>query len=209
MKAIKRVDVAVLMILFLVNPCFGQNDAKQIWTEGVEHAAQGNFNEAKEEFEKALKVDPSYGSAKRALKVIEDALDQKIKSKTAIHLFQGIAYGIKGQWDESIAEINKALELNPRYGYIYVCRGLTYANKGQYDKAIADYTKAIEINPRSDIAYNNRGVAYAKKGQFDKAITDNNKAIELNPKYAYAYNNSVKHYFLLDIIIHPYILLTS
>ena len=90
-----------MTFLFLAGPCFGQDTAEQIWTKGVEHTAQGNFNEAKVEFEKALKVDPYYGSAKRALKVIEDALDQKIKSKTAIHLFKGIAYGIKEQWDES------------------------------------------------------------------------------------------------------------
>jgi Tfp pilus assembly protein PilF len=64
MKVLKRIDIAVLMVfLFLVGPCFGQNDAEQIWIKGVEYAAQGNFNEAKEKFEKVLKVDPSYESA--------------------------------------------------------------------------------------------------------------------------------------------------
>ncbi len=47
-----------MTFLFLAGPCFGQDTAEQIWTKGVEHAAQGNFNEAKVEFEKALKIDP-------------------------------------------------------------------------------------------------------------------------------------------------------
>ena len=79
-----RVGLLALMVLFLmVDLGFGQNNAWQIWTKGVEHAAQGNFSEAKVEFEKALKVDPHNGPAKRALKLIEDVDQQKIKTKTA------------------------------------------------------------------------------------------------------------------------------
>jgi Tfp pilus assembly protein PilF len=83
MKSLVRVGVLALILLFLATGLgFGQNNAKKIYTKGVDYAAQGNFNEAKAEFEKGLKIDPLYGSAKRVLKVIEDALDQKIKSKT-------------------------------------------------------------------------------------------------------------------------------
>ena len=80
-----KTGVLALMVLFLpLDLSFGQNTAKQIWTKGVEHAAQGHFNEAEEEFEKALKVDPHYVTAKEDLKVIKEIIDQKIKSKTAI-----------------------------------------------------------------------------------------------------------------------------
>ena len=78
-----RTGVLILLVLSLtVDFGFGQKAAKQFMINGMEYGAQGNFNEAKEEFEKALKVNPYDGSAKRVLKVIEDALDQKIKSKT-------------------------------------------------------------------------------------------------------------------------------
>jgi tetratricopeptide (TPR) repeat protein len=191
MKFLLRIGVLALMVLFLtVGLGFGQNTADQIWTKGVEHAAQGNFNEAKVEFEKALKIDPYYGPAKRALKVVGDAINQKIKSKAAIHLFKGIAYDINSQWDEAIVEYNMAIEINPGYAQSYFTRGGHYVQKGQYDKAISDFNKAIEINPKYATAYSNRGVAYlVGKGQYDKAISDFNKAIEINPRDADAYLN--------------------
>ena len=102
---------------------------------------------------------------------------------------QGIAFGKEGQYDQSIAFFNKAIEINPRFAEAYNNRGNAYNEKGQYDKAISDYNKAIEINPRFGMAYYNRGAVYGAKGQHDKAIYDFNKAIEINPTYAKAYYN--------------------
>ena len=190
MKLLRRIGLSVLIILFLaVGLCYAQNTAKQIYAKGVEYATQGKLEEAKEEFEKALKVDPFYESAKSTLKVIEDVNNQKIKINTAIMYFKGISYAVKGQWAEAISDYNKAIEINPSFATAYTGRGYAYLNKGQYDKAISDFNKAIEINPRDAIAYNGRGIAYYKKGQYDKAIFDYSKAIEINPRFANAYNN--------------------
>jgi tetratricopeptide (TPR) repeat protein len=183
-----RTGVLVLMVLFLpISLSFGQNTFGQFWIKGVEHAAQGNFNEAKVEFEKVLKVDPFNGPAKRALKVIEDVTNQKIKSNTANRLFKGESYFLKRQWAKAMVEFNKAIEINPGYAQSYFRRGGHYVQKGQHDKAIADYNKAIEINPKFAEAYMSRGGTYEQKGQYDKAIADYNKAIEINPKLAEAY----------------------
>jgi len=190
MKILRRIAISVLLILSLaVGLCFGQNTPEQSHIKGVEYAAEGKFEEAKEQFETALKVDPFYDPARTALKIIEDGNKQKIKSKTVIHIFRGVAHHEKGQWDEAIADYNKAIEINPKYPEAYSNRGVAYDNKGQYDKAISDYTKAIEINPRLVEAYSNRGLAYDNKGQHDEAISDYTKAIEINPRYAEAYNN--------------------
>ncbi len=165
----------------MVGISYGQNIAEQIWTKGVEYAAQGKFKEAKVEFEKALKDDPDFVSAKRGLKVVEDVIDQNIDKKIAIHLFKGLSYDLKGQWDNAIDEYNKIIKINPRYAEAYYNRGLTYGKKGQFDQAIADFTKAIEINPRDAGAYNNRGNAYFYKGQYVKSVSDWTKAIVINP----------------------------
>jgi tetratricopeptide (TPR) repeat protein len=191
MKFLLGIGIIPLMAFFLmVGFCFGQSVADQIWTKGVQHATQGSFNKAKVEFEKALNVDPFFGAAKRALKVVGDVINQKIKSKAAIHHFKGIAYDINGQWDEAIVEYNKAIEINPGYAQSYFARGGHYVQIGQYDNAISDFTKVIEINPKYAIAYTNRGVAcVASKRQYDNAISDFNKAIEINPRDADAYLN--------------------
>jgi len=197
MKALRRISLLALVISFLtIKLCYAENVAEQHWSKGVEYAAQGKFKEAEGEFEKALKVDPSYGPAKSVLKMIEDLIDQKIKTKTAVHLFRGISHRKKENWDESVAEFTKAIEIDPRYADAYNGRGLAYTMRAKFEQAISDYTKAIEIDPRFAEAYSNRGHAYNYQGQYNKAISDLNKALEINPGYAGAYNNRAIAYFL-------------
>ena len=188
MKALRRIGASVLIVFFLTTGfSYGQGVAGSILTKGVDYAAQGKFQEAKEEFEKALKAAPFLEAARDSLKVIEDVTERKIERKSAIHLFKGAAYVLKMQWDEGIAEYSKALELNPRLAIAYRTRGFAYCGKGQYDQAISDFTKAVEINPRYADAYFYRGFAYCEKGQYNQAIFDFTKAVEINPRYADAY----------------------
>jgi Tfp pilus assembly protein PilF len=100
MKVLTKISVLLITVLSLtVGFCYGQSVNEKaiqsyILIQGLEQAAQGNFNEAKVIFKKALKVDPDFESAKRVLKAIEDVSNQKIKSETAIRLFKGISYWI-------------------------------------------------------------------------------------------------------------------
>jgi tetratricopeptide (TPR) repeat protein len=190
MKAPRKTSVSAVMLLFLgIGLCYAQDPAKQISDKGLEYGAEGKFTEAREEFERALKIDAFYEPARRSLKIIEAVIDREIKVETAFHLFRGAVYQNRGQLSKAIAECNKAIEINPTYAPVYNSRGFAYIGKGEYDEAISDFNKAIEINPKFAMAYNNRGYAYGVKGQYDQAISDSNRAIDLNPKLAMAYNN--------------------
>ncbi len=181
MKVLVRIVVSVLMIILLsIGLCYALNVAGQSTTEGIDYASQGKFKEAKEEFEKALKAAPSFGPAKRALKIIEDVADQKIEGQAAINYFEGIAYALKGQHDQSIPYYDKAIKINPKFANAYFSRGVAYAEgRGEYDKAISDYDKAIEINPRFGKAILSRGIAKYFKGEYAKALEDVHKAQSL------------------------------
>jgi tetratricopeptide (TPR) repeat protein len=197
MKVLIRIGGSVLMtVLLSIALCYAQNVAGQSTAKGVDYAAQGKFKEANEEFAQALKVDPSFGPAKRASKVMKDVSDQKIESQTAVQYFKGISYAIKGQYEQAISHYNQAIEINPTFASAYISRGVAYAQSGgQYDQALSDFSKAIEISPQFAKAYRDRGFAYYKKGQYDQAITDYSKAIEIDPKFADAYfNRAVAHY---------------
>ena len=191
MKVSRRIGISVLMIVFVaVGLCFGQDTAKQMLVKGFEYAAQGEFKEAKEQFEKALKLEPHFEGAIKCLEVIKDVNEGNIKSKTAIHIFKGeIAYWVNGRLIEAIAEYNKAMQINPRYAVPYGYRGDLYLLQGLYDEAISDCNKAIELNPRYVSAYNTRGVAYYSRGLYDQALLDFNKAIEIDSRNAMPYNN--------------------
>jgi len=120
----------------------------------------------------------------------------EIENNAEAYYKLGIAWHRKGEYDRSINQYSKAIEINPRYVQAYISRGVAYARKGQLDKAISDYTRAMEINPKCALAYYNRGVAYARKGQLDKAISDYSKAIHINSKIAMAYyNRGTAYYF--------------
>jgi tetratricopeptide (TPR) repeat protein len=188
MKVLTRVTTLVLVLLLsTVGLCYPQSTAVEIHTVGIEYAVQGRFEEARLEFEKVLKIDPSFESARIALELIQDVTDQKIKKETAIHHFKADGYIIKRQWDEAIAECDKALNINHKFAMGYVDRGIAHVGKREYGRAISDFNKAIEINPRLSGFYLSRGIVYSYKGEYDKAISDFNKTIDLNPKAAMGY----------------------
>ena len=110
------------------------------------------------------------------------------KQVAIAYTFRGIALRKKGDPDKAIADLSKAIGIDPRYAIAYNERGIAYRAKGENDKAIADYSKFIELDPKSAVAYANRGIAYSTKGEADKAIADYAKAIEIDPRSAVAYN---------------------
>jgi len=217
MKVFKGIYLSVLLVLFLAgifacaqNPT---NLTKKSYDKGIEHATQGEFQKAGEEFEKALEFDPFFTSAEFNLKIIKDVIEQKIKKETAVHLFNGISSPGKGRQDntigvsyarnalylDAIREYNLALEINPKYVETYRNRGLVYKFSGQDDRAVSDFNSVLEINPKDADAYVNQGSIYARNGYVDQAISDLNKALEINPNHAEAYYsrgfaNFIKHH---------------
>ena len=188
MKALSRISISVLIAFLLaVGLSYGQHPAEQFRAKGVEYATEGKFKEAREEFEKTLKIDPSYSSARRYLEIIEDVREGKIQSDTAIRFFEGVTFALKDQWSEAIIQFNKVIEAEPKYAIPYISRGKAYSARGQYDQAISDFAKAITLNPDDAAVYYFRGHAYGSKGLYDQAISDFTKAIEINPKDALSY----------------------
>ena len=114
---------------------------------------------------------------------------REIAIRALICFNRGSDYQIAGAYNRAIEDLNKAIDLKPKYVQAYFNRGSAYRGKGVYDRAIADYSKVIELNPDYALAYFNRGSAYRDKGVYDRAIADYSKAIELNPDYALAYFN--------------------
>jgi tetratricopeptide (TPR) repeat protein len=185
MKVLGKIVTSALITLFLsIGLCHAQNIINESTTKGVDYGSQGKFKEATTEFEKALKVEPSFGPAQRALQIIEDVAAQKIESQTAINYFKGIAHSIKGEHDQAIPYYNKAIEINPSFANAYFSRGVAFAEgKGQFDEAISDYNKALEIEPGFAKVYVLRGLAYYSKGEYDKVWIDVHKVQSLGYRF--------------------------
>ena len=114
-----------------------------------------------------------------------------------IYSNRGLVYASAGQFDQSICDYNRAIELNPGFAEAYNNRGIAYGKSGRLSMAICDYDKSIELNPNFAEAYNNRANAYVKSGRFDQAVSDYTTAIKNNLNLAEAYGNRAITYALL------------
>ncbi len=91
------------------------------------------------------------------------------------------------QWDDSLADFNRAMKLDPRDANIFVDIGHFRMSRGDLSDALAEYDRAISLNPNIAAAYCQRGVAKGMSGDDTGAFADFNKALELNPKYVDVY----------------------
>ncbi len=163
---------------------------------GVALAAAGRFDEAIENFRKAIRNNPNYveapdnlGVALAAMGRLDEAIENyhqaiQINPNYAEALNDlGLALTEKGQFDEAIENYHKAIQINPNYAEALGNLGVVLAAKGRFDEAIESYHKAIQINPNLYKTLDNLGVALAAMGRFDEAIESYHKAIQINPNF--------------------------
>jgi len=79
--------------------------------------------------------------------------------------------------NEAIADLDRAIELNPDLYPAYLIRGQIYQQLKKPNKALADYNLAIELNPQFSEAYSQRGILYFGLQKFQKAQIDLDRAI--------------------------------
>lgn len=81
-------------------------------------------------------------------------------------------------YERSLEEFEKLLQLNSQNLDGLNNTGLSYWNMGQVDKAIEYIQKALEVNPRFSSAYQNLISISALSGKFDEALNALDQAIE-------------------------------
>jgi tetratricopeptide (TPR) repeat protein len=82
-----------------------------------------------------------------------DASREKIGE---LRLLRGVAYTIRGDADQAMADLDEAIHIAPSPA-AFVARGDAYRRKGQVDRAKAEYDQAIRINPDHIEAHLARG----------------------------------------------------
>lgn len=133
------------------------------------------------------------GDITGAIKFIESLIRDNPSDLDALNLL-AIAYRLKGDFDEAMRILKKALKIDPDYPETHYHLGLLHYERGDYLKAIEEFYKAIEnYLPHekrwvSD-AYTALGEAFYKLGIVDDAIRSWKKAVEIHSK-----NRRAKYY---------------
>ncbi len=89
----------------------------------------------------------------------------------------------------NLADLDRALALNPRYAKAYSLRAQLYLDTGRPTEARVDLEHAIELNPTLAQPYNNRGILRLQDRDFPAAMADFTTALEHNPTLYEAYIN--------------------
>ena len=102
---------------------------------------------------------------------------------------RGNAKNCLGKYKDAIIDLDKAIELEPKFAMPYNNKGYSLIKLDKRTKAIACFNKAILLDPNYIEAYYNRGNYKNIIGQYDSAIIDFSKAISLAPNCVAAYQN--------------------
>jgi len=100
-------------------------DAKFYINRGIAYEGKGQFDQAVDDFTKALEIDP------------KDA---------GVYYHRGIGYVNKGQFDWAIDDFTKALEIDPKRADAYYNRAIAYYSKKEYDESWKDIKKAQDLS---------------------------------------------------------------
>ena len=86
-------------------------------------------------------------------------------------------------WEEAATELQKCLDLNPKFDQAMAGLARALVNLGKTDEAKAWLDKALKFNPENYRAWYERGFI-ASKTDKTAAISDMEKAVSIQPNFA-------------------------
>jgi tetratricopeptide (TPR) repeat protein len=145
--------------------------------------------------ERALEIDKTLGEAHTSLAYIKRNYDfdwtaAEREYKLAIefspnyataHHWYALYLSVLGRHNEALAEIKRAVELDPLSLIINTNVAWVHYFAHDYDRAIEIFKKTLEMDPNYALAHERLGQAYLEKGLFAEAIAELEKAVDFSP----------------------------
>jgi tetratricopeptide (TPR) repeat protein len=125
-----------------------------------------------------------------ALKDFDKAIEVNPKYMVAI-ANRGVTRGSMGQKKEAIADLQRALAINPNSpnpDFILRIADLRYV-LNDFTGSIADYDRLLAMDKLYPRIYSKRAGSKAMLGQAEEALRDADKALQIDPKDEEAYNS--------------------
>ena len=172
----------------LVKDYTKNTEAYELYLKGIFYFNKGfmDFDKAIECMQKAIKADTDYVPAYAFIS----------------HIIGVKAYnGLLPPWEakqEKVPFIERALELDDKYGSTYVQLGMhKIIEDYDWHGAERDFKRALELNPGDSSSHNIYSYYLASVGLIDEAIEEAKHAVELDPLYSF-YRFTLAWFFVFD-----------
>ncbi len=146
-----------------------------LYVEAHQAADAGRAEDAKRMYRELLAHHPAHVRARNNLALLLDA---------------------EGNHQGALAELDRALDIEPENGTLLVNRGALLGAMGRYAAAEHDLKKVLRVEPSHAEALFNLGVVMTKKGLWAEAVPSLKRAVELEPERAAA------HFYLGEALNH-------
>ncbi len=155
---------------------------------------RGDLDTAREDYAKAIALEPRYQRAYASLGDVEARLQHPAEAardfQQALRLNpedaptrNSLALTLETMGDGSAAEqeFRRSLRLAPSDPATYTDLGVLLSQQGRVDEAIQSFQHAIELAPNDPTAYFDLGILFQKRGQDDLALPFYRKVLDLKP----------------------------
>jgi tetratricopeptide (TPR) repeat protein len=167
---------------------------------GVVLKSMGRMDEAIDQFQQALRIEPQSALAHANLAFalhssgrLDEAIDHYRQSlrlepyNATDHVNLGFALQSSGRLDEAISLFREALRIDPKRIGPHIHLGAALQVKGRKQEAIDHYRQALQLDPKEASDHVNLGGALTRMGRVDEAIVHYQQALRIDPRLASAH----------------------
>jgi tetratricopeptide (TPR) repeat protein len=104
---------------------------------------------------------------------------------------RGLAYCELKHYPKAIGDLDRSLEVSPRFAAALTERGLAYVHAGDLDSGLRDYDASILADPSYWLAYENRANVYLMTKRWADVVTSLNIGLRLQPRAEMRYSRGV------------------
>lgn len=116
-----------------------------------------------------------------ALQTIDEVMELWSREDPVFHLIRGHVHRDSGQFEKSLQDFEKALELAPRFESFRSDRCVALALLGKAEEGLPDCDRAIDKGPPTAANFLNRGAVYLRLNRPDEAAADFERAFDVDP----------------------------
>jgi len=189
------------------------SSAEALYGLGSVYLKQQKTGEARESFERTIKLHASYpDTVPNAWNNLGLLATQEGRMADAIPYFQealklnhdhlialenlGNAYRQEKRWDEARGALTRAVKVNPQDPEANYSLGMVFAQLDDAERAFEYLRRALDSRPAYPEALNNLGVLYLRTRRRDEAVARFEECIRVAPAFDQSYLNLARVYAL-------------